>query len=90
MAIISTFAFLKIGVDEHTYKIAEILIDDKYDLIQKAVGWALREAGKRVNQDNLLEFLDKYSSTMPRTTLRYAIERLSPELKVHYMGRKIA
>lgn len=89
VGMISTFRFLRAGEDEVTYKIAEILIDDKHDLIQKAVGWMLREAGKRVSEDNLIEFLELRASTMPRTSLRYAIERLGPELRGYFMKKKI-
>lgn len=73
---------------KETLLIAKKLVYDKEDLIQKAVGWALREVGKQVSEDDLLKFLDKYAETMPRTALRYSIERLSPEQKKHYMQLK--
>jgi len=88
VGIISTFYYLAKGVDEHTYKIAKILLNDPHDLIQKAVGWALREAGKRCNESNLTNFLDINATTMPRTALRYSIERLPEELKLHFMKLK--
>jgi 3-methyladenine DNA glycosylase AlkD len=85
VAIISTFAFIKNKSTKDTYKIAEILLNDEHDLIQKAVGWMLRECGKRVNEKELCQFLEKYSKKMPRTMLRYSIERLSKQKKKHYM-----
>ena len=75
IAIVSTFAELRAGRTALTFKIAERLLDDKHDLIHKAVGWLLREAGKRSHMQ-LREFLRKHYAKMPRTTLRYAIERL--------------
>ncbi|WP_315583027.1 DNA alkylation repair protein [Actinomyces viscosus] len=60
------------------------VLDDPHDLIHKAVGWMLREAGKRVDEGSLVAFLDRYAARMPRTMLRYAIERLSPEVRAHY------
>jgi 3-methyladenine DNA glycosylase AlkD len=87
-AIISTFYFLRVGDPTTTIAIAEKLLDDKQDLIQKAVGWMLREMGKRVDRGILLEFLDKYAATMPRTTLRYAIEHLPADQRAHYMAAK--
>lgn len=85
IAIISTFAFTDTGDDTDTYKIATILLNDPHDLVQKAVGWALREAGKRCSRERLLVFLDQHAKTMPRTTLRYAIEHLSAEQRQHYL-----
>ncbi len=87
VSIISTFAFIYKKETNETYKISEILLHDSHDLIQKAVGWMLREAGKRVSEAELLEFLDQHYKTMPRTMLRYSIERLSSEQKKKYMGK---
>lgn len=67
--------------------ISDILLRDSHDLIQKAVGWMLREIGKRVDEQILLTYLDKHTHEMPRTTLRYAIERLTPQQKKYYMQR---
>lgn len=75
IAIISTFAFIKAGKHEPTFHICDILMNDKEDLIHKACGWMLRELGKSCGQSVLDEFLLKRIEDMPRTTLRYAIER---------------
>lgn len=74
IAIISTFTFLKEKQLSDSLNLAEILLQDEHDLMHKAVGWALREVGKR-DEKALTDFLDKHHKTMPRTTLRYAIER---------------
>lgn len=84
IAIVSTFAFIGRGIFGDTLKIAEMLIGDDQDLIHKAVGWALREVGKR--EPAVLEkFLDKNYRKMPRTMLRYAIERLPEKTRKAYM-----
>lgn len=87
ISIISTLHFVRSGELAETFKIAKLLLGDKQDLIHKAVGWALREAGKK-DRHSLLEFLDQHAPAMPRTALRYAIEHLSPEQKQHYMSLK--
>ena len=79
IAILSTFHFIENNDLKDTLKIAEILISDPHDLIHKAVGWMLREVGKR-DRDFEERFLKKYYTAMPRTMLRYAIERF-PESK---------
>jgi 3-methyladenine DNA glycosylase AlkD len=84
-AIVSTWFFIRQNEIEDTFKIAEMLIHDKHDLINKAVGSWIREAGKR-DETRLLDFLDKYGKTMPRITLRYAIEKLEPRQKKKYMA----
>jgi len=87
IAILSCFAFIRNGETHDTLKIAQILLNDKHDLIHKAVGWMLRELGKRVSQDKEEEFLNKYYKKMPRTMLRYAIERFSNKKKKFYMKK---
>ncbi|WP_243858922.1 DNA alkylation repair protein [Actinomyces sp. ZJ308] len=84
VAVMSTFATTRAGTDWPAYAVARRLLDDPHDLIHKAVGWMLREAGKRVDEGSLVDFLDRYAARMPRTMLRYAIERLSPEVRTHY------
>lgn len=87
VAVLSTFAFIKKGDPLPTLEIAEKLLHDPHDLIQKAVGWMLREVGKRIDREPLIDFLEKHSKTMPRTMLRYAIEHLSPEQRKYFMQR---
>ncbi len=87
IAIISTFAFIRNNQFEDTLKISEILMNDKHDLIHKAVGWALREVGKK-DKKTEIEFLNKYYKTMPRTMLRYAIEKFSDQERKFYLGKK--
>lgn len=86
ISMIATFYYIQLGRADETIEIAEILVNDSHDLIQKAVGWMLRETGKRVDRDILLSFLDKHAATMPRTALRYAIEHLDDQMRKHYMG----
>lgn len=87
IAIISTFAFINIGSSKETMEIAKLLVADKHDLIHKAVGWALREVGKRVSVDDEKKFLDKYKNTMPRTMLRYAIEKFPEKERKSYLKK---
>lgn len=74
IGMVSTMQFIRHGQTADTYAIADILLNHKHDLIQKAVGWLLREAGKR-NPDALRQWLEPRVHTMPRTALRYAIEK---------------
>lgn len=85
IAIVGTFGLIRRGIYEPTLVIAERLIDHPHDLIHKAVGWMLREVGKRIDTQILLDWLDIHATRLPRTALRYAIERLSPEQRRHYM-----
>ena len=85
-AIILTFAFIRKGKLKPTWQLAELLLDDKHDLMHKAVGWMLREAGKR-DIEALRDFLSHHHQTMPRTMLRYAIEKMSPAERKKWMAR---
>lgn len=86
-AIVATYYFIRQDDVADTFKIAEILIHDDHDLIQKAVGSWIREAGKR-DKLKLIAFLDRFASAMPRTTLRYAVEKLDTKTKEHYLKLK--
>ena len=86
-AIVSTLYFIGKGDADDAFKLAEILLYDKEDLINKANGWALRFAGDK-DREQLLRFLDKHAATMPRVTLRYALEHFDKKQKDHYMSMK--
>ncbi|KKQ32315.1 MAG: alkylation repair enzyme protein [candidate division TM6 bacterium GW2011_GWF2_37_49] len=88
IAMVSTYAFIKQGQSEHTLKLAQVLMNDKHDLIHKAVGWMLREIGMRCSQNILITFLEKHASTIPRTMLRYAIEHLTDEERMYFLQAK--
>jgi 3-methyladenine DNA glycosylase AlkD len=88
-AIVSTLYFIGKGDLDDAFKIAELLLKDDQDLIHKATGWALREAGKK-DRHRLLRFLDQHAATMPRITLRYAIEPFDKQQRDHYLGLKKA
>ncbi|MGE0157944.1 MAG: DNA alkylation repair protein [Gemmatimonadales bacterium] len=89
IAIVSTFAHLRTGDVEPTLRIAEIVVDDRHDLMHKACGWLLREVGKR-DAAALDAFLERHAATMPRTALRYAVERMSPNRRREWMAVKAA
>ena len=86
ISIISTFAFIQRDDLVDALALAGVLVGDEHDLIHKASGWVLREVGKK-DQLVLEEFLLEHFETMPRTMLRYAIERLPEERRSFYMGR---
>lgn len=86
VAIVSTMTFVKKWEFDDTLKISEILLNHEHDLIHKAVWWLLREVWKK-NEKVLKEFLDKYAIQMPRTMLRYAIEKLDEDERKHYLNK---
>ena len=88
-SIVSTAYFIRQRDLDDTFKIAEILLGDKEDLIHKATGWMLRFAGDK-DRARLLAFLDKHAATMPRTALRYAIEKFDEKQRKHYLSLKKA
>lgn len=90
VAVLATFAFINHGDSRPALRLAKALLHDRHDLMHKAVGWMLREAGKRVSEKDLLGFLDAYAATMPRTMLRYAIERLPEKRRQSYLAKKAA
>ena len=85
ISIVSTHHFIKQNDFKTTLKIARLLINDEHDLIHKAVGWMLRETWKRGPKE-AETFLDQHAARLPRTTLRYAIERMAPAKRTHYMS----
>lgn len=86
IAVLATFYFIKQNDFDDALNIYELLLDDSHDLIHKAVGWMLRELGKRdINAE--LNFLENHYKHMPRTMLRYAIEKLIPSQKQHFMKK---
>ena len=87
IAIVSTLMLIRNGQFADTMKLAEGFLNIKHDLMQKATGWMLREVGKR-DVGLLTEFLERYKAVMPRTMLRYAIEKFSPELRRYFLTKK--
>ena len=88
IAVMATYQFIKNNMFNETLKLSEILLQDKHDLIQKAVGWMLREVGKR-DLKTEEEFLEKHYKKMPRTMLRYAIERFPEKLHRAYLKSRV-
>ena len=86
VAMLATLAFITEGDAKTAFAIAELLLGDTHDLMHKAVGWMLREVGKRVDEDTLRGFLTTHAPMMPRTALRYAIERFSPAERKRWLG----
>jgi 3-methyladenine DNA glycosylase AlkD len=87
IAILATLYFIRQGQSRETLRIAKILLNDSHDLIHKAVGWMLREVGKRCSLEAECLFLDAHASVMPRTMLRYAIEHFPDDLRARYMKK---
>ena len=88
IAVLATFALIRNNEFDEIFELAVRLIGDGHDLMHKAIGWMLREVGNR-DQPRLEKFLKKYATTMPRTMLRYSIEKLSSEDRTKWMGRKL-
>ena len=86
-AIVSTLYFIGKGDVEDAFKLAEMMLYDKEELIHKANGWALRFAGDKDRQQ-LIRFLDKYAASMPRTTLRYTLEHFDKKQRDYYLALK--
>lgn len=87
VAIVATYAFIKNGDLDDTYRLATRLMDHPHELIHKAVGWMLREAGKK-DMPRLMAFVDKHYASMPRTMLRYAIEKYPEDMRKEVLKRK--
>lgn len=88
MAVLASFAFIRAGDFSATLRLCEQLLGDREDLMHKACGWMLREVGKR-DETALRSFLDTHAAHMPRTMLRYALEKLAPPVRAAYMARRI-
>ncbi|MET0480274.1 MAG: DNA alkylation repair protein [Mycetocola sp.] len=88
VAILATFGFINAGDASTTLELAERLLDDRADLMQKAVGWMLREVGKRVDREVLTGFLDVHAASLGRTALSYATEHLPAEERVRYRAMR--
>ena len=88
VSIISTFAYIARGDAATSIELAELLLHDQEDLMHKAVGWTLREVGKRCDEQLLRNFLNRHAHHMQRTALRYAIEHLPSADRQHYMKKK--
>lgn len=88
VALLSTFAFIKRGDPSTTLSLCERLLPDRTDLIQKAVGWMLREVGKRVDRGVLTTFLNQHAASMGRTALSYATEHVDPTERARYRAMR--
>jgi 3-methyladenine DNA glycosylase AlkD len=86
IAVLATFSLIRDGEFAETLRCCERLLGDSHDLIHKATGWMLREVGKR-DERVLRQFLDRHAAEMPRTMLRYSIERLPADDRARYMAR---
>lgn len=86
IAMIACFDRIVRGDSRDALRVARLLLHDPHDLIHKAVGWMLREVGKRCSEKTLRAFLDEHAHEMPRTMLRYAIEKFSKQEQKHYLS----
>lgn len=86
IAIVSTYAFIRKGQLEDTYALSDLMMQHPHDLMHKAIGWMLREAGKR-DSERLYDYMMSHRADMPRTMLRYAIEKFSPKERAILMKR---
>jgi 3-methyladenine DNA glycosylase AlkD len=86
IAIVTNWTLIRKGELDDIFRLAEVVLNHPHDLMQKATGWMLREAGKK-DKERLCHFLGKYHTTMPRTTLRYAIEKLDAGERAYYMQK---
>ena len=86
IAIVSTYAFIRKGQLEDTYALSDLMMQHSHDLMHKAIGWMLREAGKR-DSERLYDYVMSHQADMPRTMLRYAIEKFSPKERAILMKR---
>ena len=86
IAIVSTFAFIRRNQLDDTYELASLMMNHTHDLMHKSIGWMLRESGKRDPQ-RLYEYVMRYRADMPRTMLRYAIEKFAPEVRSELLRR---
>lgn len=88
VAMVATWMLIREGEFADTFRIAEKYLTHRHDLIHKATGWMLREVGKRGGDRALCDFLDRHASVMPRTMLRYAIEKFPEPKRRHYLAQK--
>ena len=88
VGVLATFAFIKVGDGGPILRLAPRFLDDREDLMHKAVGWMLRELGKRVDRGALVGFLDEYAPRLPRTMLSYATEHLAPDERAAYRAMR--
>lgn len=87
-AMVSCWKLIQQGEFADALELCEYFLPHTHDLIHKASGWMLREIGKRGGYPELIDFLDRHAVQMPRTMLRYSLEKLSPELRAHYMAKR--
>ena len=86
IAVVSTLMLIRDGQLDDTFRLAEMLIDSRHDLMQKSIGWMLREVGKR-DKGLLVQFIEKHKHEMPRTMLRYAIEKFPEPERREFMRK---